>query len=381
MHTKGYAAPETKSALDRARALVAQAEAIGEPPDDPLLLLSVLHGFWVASHVAFNGRAVRELAVDFMALAQKRGTTFPLVLGHRLMGTSLLYLGEIAQGREHLDRALSLYDPAEHRLLATRFGHDVGAAVLANRPLALWLLGYPDDALKDAAQAIRLARDIAQTGTFLYTSTRIAWLNLLIGDYVAAAAQIQELMVAAADVEGSYWTAAGVMLQGSLLALSDKGGPAIEMITSGIGASRLTGWNLLRMPWYLSCLTKAHIGLGQIDEAKRCLEEAFSAMAATKEAWQEADLHRLAGDLALMSPKPDRLAAEAHYRQALVVAREQKAKFWELGAATSLARLWLAHRKRRQAFDLLKPVRGSFAVDANFLACREADALLAELVN
>jgi hypothetical protein len=90
----------------------------------------VLHGVWVASHVAFDGDAVRELAVRFMALAEKQNTTFPLVLGHRLMGTALLFLGEIAEGREHLDKAISLYDPAGHRPLATRFGHDVGVAIL-----------------------------------------------------------------------------------------------------------------------------------------------------------------------------------------------------------------------------------------------------------
>ena len=108
MHTQGYAAPETKASLDKARSLVEQAEARGEPPDDPLLLYSVLHGFWVANHVAFNGDVVRELADRFMALAQTQGARFLLVLGHRLVGTSLLFLGDIVGGREHLDRAWNL---------------------------------------------------------------------------------------------------------------------------------------------------------------------------------------------------------------------------------------------------------------------------------
>ena len=128
MHTKGYAAPETRACLDRARLLVEHAEAVGELPEDPLLLFSVLHGFWVANHVAFNGDVVRELAVELMALAEKQGTAFPLVLGHRVMGTSLLFLGEIAAGREHLDRAMTLYEPAKHRLLGTRFGQEGGVA-------------------------------------------------------------------------------------------------------------------------------------------------------------------------------------------------------------------------------------------------------------
>ena len=62
IHVKGYAAPETKAAVERARLLIEQAEALGEPPEDPLLLFSVLYGFWAASYVAFNGDVMRELA-------------------------------------------------------------------------------------------------------------------------------------------------------------------------------------------------------------------------------------------------------------------------------------------------------------------------------
>ena len=122
IHVKGYAAPETKAAAERARLLIEQAEALGEPPEDPLLLFSVLYGFWVANFVAFNGDVVRELAAQFLALAEKQGATVPLMIGHRIMGTSLLHTGDIAEGRAHYDQAIALYDPAEHRPLATRFG-------------------------------------------------------------------------------------------------------------------------------------------------------------------------------------------------------------------------------------------------------------------
>ena len=88
MHVKGYAAPETKAAAERARLLIEQAEALGEPPEDPLLLFSVLYGFWVVNFVAFNGDAMRELAAQFLALAEKQAATVPLMIGHRLMGIS-----------------------------------------------------------------------------------------------------------------------------------------------------------------------------------------------------------------------------------------------------------------------------------------------------
>jgi hypothetical protein len=168
MHVKGYAAPETKAAAERARLLIEQAEALGEPPEDPLLLFSVLFGFWVASYVAFDGEVMLNLATQFLALADKPGAIVPLMIGHRLMGISLAWTGGISEGRAHLDQALALYDPAEHRPLATRFGQDAGVSTLSYRSLALWLLGYPDAALTDSVQALKDAREIGQAAVLLY---------------------------------------------------------------------------------------------------------------------------------------------------------------------------------------------------------------------
>ena len=211
MHVKGYAAPETKAAAERARLLIEQAEALGEPPEDPLLLFSVLYGFWVANYVAFNGDVMRELAAQFLALAEKQGATVPLMIGHRLMGTSLLYTGDIAEGRAHFDQAIALYDPAEHRPLATRFGQDVGVAILSYRSLALWLLGYPEAALADAEHALKDAREIGQAATLMYALVIASLTHILCGNYAAANAQVDEL-VALADEKGAlFWKALGMM--------------------------------------------------------------------------------------------------------------------------------------------------------------------------
>jgi tetratricopeptide (TPR) repeat protein len=167
MHTKGYAAPETKAAAERARLLIVEAEALGEPPEDPLLLFSVLYSFWVARFVAFNGKVMRELAAHFLTLAGKQGGAVPLMVGHRNMGVSLLHTGDIEEARVHIDRAIALYDPAKHRQLATRFGQDVRVALLFYRSLALWPLGYPEGALADADRAIRDAREIGQAASLM----------------------------------------------------------------------------------------------------------------------------------------------------------------------------------------------------------------------
>jgi class 3 adenylate cyclase len=133
MHVKGMAAPETKAAAERARLLIEQAEELGEPPEDPLLLFSALFGSRVANLVAFNGLVLRELAAQFLALAEKQSARIPLIVGHRIMGTTLAFTGENTAALAHYDRSLALYHPAEHRPLAARFGTDTRVAALTWR--------------------------------------------------------------------------------------------------------------------------------------------------------------------------------------------------------------------------------------------------------
>src|SRR5215831_15078809 len=117
IHVKGFAAPETKAAVERARRLIHQAEALGEPPEDPLILSSVLYASWGANIHAFNRDMARDLAAECLALAEKQGATVPLI-GHRMMGATLFYAGDVVESRAHFDRVIALYDPAKHRALA-----------------------------------------------------------------------------------------------------------------------------------------------------------------------------------------------------------------------------------------------------------------------
>jgi predicted ATPase len=167
-HVKGYAAPESKAAVEQARLLIEQAEALGEPPEDPLLLFSVLYGVWAASWVAFNGDVCRDLAVQFLALAEKQGAIGPRTIGHRLMGLCLAVMGDFVKSREHFDQAIALYDTAKHRTFATRFGTDSQVSVLSSRSWTLWALGYPEKALADWDQALKDAREIGQAATLMH---------------------------------------------------------------------------------------------------------------------------------------------------------------------------------------------------------------------
>ena len=378
MHTKGYAAQETKAALDQARLLIEQAEALGDSPEDPLLLFSILYGFWAANFLAFNGDALRELAMQFLALAEKQRATGARMIGHRLMGTSLLYTGDIVKGRAHFDQAIAIHDPSQHRPLATRFGQDVGVVILSLRSWALWSLGYPEAALTDAEHALKDAREVGQAATLMYALSFTLWTNIFCGNYATAAAQAQELAALAEEKDAMFWKALGMMDQGCVLALTGKASDAVRMITSGITAWRSTG-STLNIPSFLPHLATAYVELGQFDDARRCIGEAMKAVETTKERWWEAEVCRTAGEIARKSPEPAAAKTEAYFERALAVARQQQAKSWELRAAMSMARLWRDEGKRDEARDLLAPVYGWFTEGFDTRDLKDAKALLDEL--
>jgi class 3 adenylate cyclase/predicted ATPase len=373
MHVKGYAAPETKAATEKARLLIEKAETLGESPDDPLMLFSVLYGFWGASYNVFNGGAVCELAGQFLALAEKQGATVPLMIGHRLMGSSLLLTGDVAESRVHFDQALALHDPAKHRPLTTRFGQDIGVSILMFRSQALWLLGYPESALVDADRGLKDAREIGHAPTLMIALANIT--HILCGNYAIANTNLQDL-VALADEKGViWWQALGMSLQGYLSAVTGETSNSVRTISTAVTVWRSTGSTVF-IPLSLLFLATAYAELGQLNDAGRCIGEAMTVIEKTKERWFEAEVNRIAGEIALKSPEPNAGKAEAHFERALAVARKQGAKSLELRAATSMAGLWRDQGKRSEARDLLAPVYAWYTEGLDTIDLKKAKALL-----
>ena len=262
-----------------------------------MLLFSVLYGFWVANLAAFNGVALRELAAQFLA-AEKQGATALRMIGHRIAGTAFLYTGDIVEGRSHFDHALALYDPVEHRPLATRFGQDVAVATLSQRSIALWLLSYPEAALADVDHALKDAGDIGQTATLMYALGYSLFTHIFCRNYAAANAEVDELLALADEKSPLAWKPFGMMHQGSLLALTGQASNAAQIMISGISAWRPTGATL-SLPWWLCNLATAYAELGQFDDAWRCIGEVMTAMETTKERIWEAEANRMAGEIAI----------------------------------------------------------------------------------
>ena len=377
-HIKGYSAPETKAVTERARLLIEQADALGEPPEDPLQLFTVLYGFFVANFVAFNGDVCCDLAADFLQLAEKQRASYPLLTGHNFLGGCLVLVGDIAEGIAHLDQGIPLYDPAKHRPLATRFGEDQRTVASFFRSIALWMLGYPGAALADNDHALKNAREIGQAGTLMFALGYASHTPICCGNYASANVQLDELIALADEKSAPYWKALGVTHQGCVSALTGKAADAVSMISSGLAVLQSMGVTVFK-PLYLSSLAHAYAELGQFDHAWHRHGEAMMVIETAKERWCEAEVNRIAGEITLLSPEPDAAKAEAYFERALAIATQQQAKSWELRTAISMARLWRSQGKPQQARELLAPNYGWFTEGFDTRDLKEAKALLEEL--
>jgi predicted ATPase len=220
--------------------------------------------------------------------------------------------------------AFALYDPIEHRPLATRFGQDPGVTILVWRSWAVWRLGYPEAALTDADRAIKDARDIGQAATLMVALTCAHWTRQLCGDYAAASALADELVALADEKGAALLKATGTLQQGIVFALTGKASAAIQTITSGMAKYQSTGATLT-LPSFLPYLSGAYAELGQVEDAWRCIGEAMTAIETTGERWSEAEVNRVAGEIALKSPRPYAGKAQEYFERALVIARQQQA--------------------------------------------------------
>ena len=133
------------------------------------------------------------------------------------------------------------------------------------------------------------------------------------------------------------------------------------------------------IPWAKPHLARGYTDLGRFDDAWRSIDQALAAVETTNERFFEAEINRVAGEMALKSPQADAAKANSYFERALAVARQQQAKSWELRAAMSLARLWRDQGKVQQARELLAPVYGWFTEGFDTRDLKEAKALLEEL--
>jgi tetratricopeptide (TPR) repeat protein len=325
---------------------------------------------------------VRKLADEFLALAEKQAAIVPRMIGHRMVAYSSWLMGDIAEALPRYDQALALYDPAKHRALAVQlFAWDARVAVLVYRALIRWILGYPDAALADAGRGISDARVIGLAGNLMYGLFSASYTYTFCGDFLVASALLDEVLALTIEKKAvGNRLAPGMMQRGVLLSATSRFPEAVNMLISGIAAHRATGARLY-LPFYISHLAHAHSEVGNLNEAWRCINEAIGLASASKERWCEAEIYRIAGEIALKSPERDEAKAEEYFERALTVARHQQARSWDLRTTMSLARLRRNQGRPKEAYEILAPAYRWFTEGFATRDLKEAKALLNTLTS
>ena len=201
---------------------------------------------------------------------------------------------------------------------------------------------------------------------------------MLCGNYAAGSECIGELVALADEIGGAFWKLTGAAIRGRHLALIGNAANSISLMISIRNAYEATGRNFLA-PLDLAILGSTHAALGKFDDARRYVADAMNSIETNKEKWFEAEVNRVAGEIAVKSPAPHTAKAQGYFERALTVARQQQAKSWELRAAMSLARLWRDQGSRGKLANCLLRFTGGSLRASDTLDLKEAKALLEEL--
>ncbi|MFQ5827733.1 MAG: hypothetical protein ACE5JD_01060, partial [Candidatus Methylomirabilia bacterium] len=369
--TKGYGASEVEHAYARALEL---SREVGETPQ----LFPAVRGLWNWYLLRAELQAARELGDQLLTLAERTQDPALLVEAHRALGTTLFWLGDFSLARAHLEQGIGLYDPRQHRSLAFLYGATPGVICRVYAAWVLSWLGYPDQALQWVHEALALARELPHPFSLAWALSWAAMVHRLRREAPAAQRQAEAAIALSSEHGFPQWLAMGMIERGSALAAQGRAEDGIAQISQGLVDWKATGAELSG-PWFLLTFAEAYGHGGQAEEGLRTLAEGLALIEQRGERATEAEVYRLKGDLLLMQGGRAAHQAEACFRQAIDVAREQRAKFLELRAARSLSRLWQTQGKRGEARQMLAEIYGWFTEGFGTADLREAKALLAEL--
>ena len=283
--------------------------------------------------------------------------------------------GRFASARRHLEQVLALYDPIAHRSLVHQTGNHSRVVSQGHLGIALFCLGFPDQALVQSNAAITEARTLAHPPSLAASLAQGARLLSLAGDHAALDGLASELLALASDQGFPLYRLLGTIYLGWAKFKTGDQAKGLSLLHSGSSAYRTMGAET-RTSYHIALLARACDIAGQVDEALSMLDDALQIAKKIGERWFEAELYRHKGELMLQ--KQQRHSAEELYHEALTIAEEQDAKLWGLRAAVSLARLARDQGRRSEARDFLAPVYGWFTEGLDLRDLTEAKVLLDE---
>jgi predicted ATPase len=336
----------------------------------------VLHGLYTHYHARAEHRVAYELAEQLFALAQEAQDPAFMLMAYQALGQSQIEMGDFVTGRDTLERGLAFHDPDQHRALAYLYGEEDGVSCRLNLMLSLFALGYPDQALARAREALALAEALGHPHVLAYTLYWLSTAHLLVRDSQSALAVAERALALCCEKGIPFWQNAAIINRGYALAMQGHSEEGIAEASQGLSAYRSIGAGVLQTN-YLAQLAEMHLWAGQMDGGLALVDEGLAAVSKTGERCSEATLYRLRAEL--LRVQGHDAQAEADLQQALAVARAQQARSWELAATLSLCRMWRAQGRQDEARRMLADIYGWFTEGFDTPDLKEAKTLLDEL--
>jgi predicted ATPase/class 3 adenylate cyclase len=369
--TRGYAVPVVEQTYRRALEL---CQHIGETPQ----LLPALAGLFIFYLGRGEMYTAQQLSARFLQLAQAAHDPVLSMEAHTGQGVVAYYLGDFVSALEHCEHGLALATSLPHRSRAVLY-QDPQLACLIHAAYALWLLGYPEQALRRTHEALAIAQQLSHPYNLVWTLDLIGRFHQLCREEPHLTQERAETTMAAAAEHGfPLMRACGVTLRGWTIVAQGQCEEGLTQMLQGWVAWRTIGSGMWSSYW-LGLLAEAYAHGGQREEALARLMEALAAVEDTGQRFYAAELYRLKGELQLRYATPDEQQAEACFGQALEIARQQQAKSLELRAAMSQARLWKRQGQGAKARQLLGEMYGWFTEGFDTADLQEARVLLETL--
>jgi predicted ATPase len=369
---RGLADPDTKTPWERALALCDETT----DPDKLVTALRGLGNFYVNSGDPKRGA---EMGERVLQITRQTGDDAHSLVGHGLLKTPAFCAGAFAAALDHSERAIAIYDSAQHREVSF-VSVEPGVAAFTLAAWSLWLLGYPDRALQHARRAIALARELAHPFSVVYALFYGCVIHHFRRDVSATRAEAEEA-IAVCEKHG-FPTFLGIsrVLRGLTLAATGEEAAAAEEVQAGFAAAAGTG-NQLCAPVLMDFLAAAHQATGRYAEALQVVQLAFAVGAQTAQPFWNAELSRHQGELLLAMDRRNAPEAEALFRRARDLARTQEARSLELRATTNLARLLESRGEHCVARALLTDIYSRFTEGFDTPDLEDAKVVLERLAD
>jgi predicted ATPase len=366
--TKGWMHPEVERTYTRAQALCSE---VGETPQ----LFPVLWGLWFFSQARPEIPRARELGDRLFSLAQRAQDPALLLQAHHAWGPTSFLTGEWAAARAHLEPGIALYDPQQHHAHALLYGgHDPGVCCLCHATLCLWMLGYPDQALRRSHEGLALARALSHPTTLAHAQILIGMFH----QYRRERAETQDLAEALVGLSTEHglptYLAGGSVLRGWALTEGGRAEEGIAEIRQGLAAKASSA--VYFRYYFRVLLAEACCKAGKPEEGLAEVAEALRAVEETGMGFYEPEMRRVQGELLLARAPANPADAEACFRQAIDIARRQSARSLELRAVLSLSRLYHQQGKEEEARPMLGEIYGWFTEGFDTVDLQESKALL-----